>query len=194
MRRAGIVAIATVAGFAALMSFHSKPATLSLGSLGAATTTRASTASTSGGSPHAGSGPTGTSSTTTTSSPTRETTTTSAASTSITPTSTTPVTTRTSPQSVATRIVTGTSINYTYGTLAVSVTGTVSHITKVNIASISDGGDSRSQSIDEYAIPILESQALSAQGANIQGVSGASYTSSGFEQSLQSALIKLRQP
>jgi uncharacterized protein with FMN-binding domain len=35
---------------------------------------------------------------------------------------------------------------------------------------------------------------LSAQSANIQGVSGASYTSSGFEQSLQAALIKLRQP
>jgi uncharacterized protein with FMN-binding domain len=88
--------------------------------------------------------------------------------------------------------VVGTSINYNYGTLAVSVTGSASHITIVSIASISDGGDSRSQSIDEYAIPILESQALSAQSANIQGVSGASYTSAGFEQSLQSALLKLR--
>jgi uncharacterized protein with FMN-binding domain len=48
-------------------------------------------------------------------------------------------------------------------------------------------------SIDQYAIPILESQALSAQSANIQGVSGASFTSAGFEQSLQSALLKLRQ-
>jgi uncharacterized protein with FMN-binding domain len=86
----------------------------------------------------------------------------------------------------------GTSVNYSYGTLAVSVTGSASHITNVSIASISDGGDSRSQSIDEYAIPLLESQALSAQSANIQGVSGASYTSAGFEQSLQSALLKLR--
>jgi uncharacterized protein with FMN-binding domain len=63
----------------------------------------------------------------------------------------------------------------------------------VSIASISDGGQARSQSIDEYAIPILEAQALSAQSANIQGVSGASFTSAGFEQSLQAALIKLRQ-
>jgi uncharacterized protein with FMN-binding domain len=95
--------------------------------------------------------------------------------------------------STTTRTVDGTAINYNYGTLTVSVTGSASHITNVSIASISDGGDSRSQSIDEYAIPILETQALSAQSANIQGVSGASYTSSGFEQSLQAALIKLRQ-
>jgi uncharacterized protein with FMN-binding domain len=37
----------------------------------------------------------------------------------------------------------------------------------------------------------LEQQALSAQSASIQGVSGASYTTAGFEQSLQSALSKL---
>ncbi len=86
----------------------------------------------------------------------------------------------------------GPSVNYSYGTLAVSVTGSASHITNVSIASISDGGDSRSESIDQYAIPILESQAVSAQSANIQGVSGASFTSAGFEQSLQSALLKLR--
>jgi uncharacterized protein with FMN-binding domain len=36
-----------------------------------------------------------------------------------------------------------------------------------------------------------EQQALQAQSANLQGVSGASYTSAGFEQSLQSALTKL---
>jgi uncharacterized protein with FMN-binding domain len=190
VRRAGFVAIATVAGFAGLMSFHSKPATLSLGSLGAATTTRPSSTSTRSGSSPAGSGTTSTSSTTTTSSPARETTTTTAVAST---TSTAPTTTTTLAQPVTTRTVTGTSINYTYGTLAVSVTGSASHISKVSIASISDGGDSRSQSIDEYAIPILESQALSVQSANIQGVSGASYTSSGFEQSLQSALIKLRQ-
>ena len=187
MKRAGIVAVATVAGFAALMSFHSKPATLSLSSLGVTTTTRPST---SAGSTRAGA-TTSTSPTTTTSVPRRATTTTTTLAPSVT-TSTTPATTTTSPPSATTKTVVGTAMNYNYGTLAVSVTGTASHITNVSIASISDGGDSRSQSIDEYAIPILESQALSAQGANIQGVSGASYTSAGFEQSLQSALLKLR--
>jgi uncharacterized protein with FMN-binding domain len=38
---------------------------------------------------------------------------------------------------------------------------------------------------------MLEQQALQAQSANIQGVSGASYTSAGFAQSLQSALHSL---
>ena len=190
MKRAGLVAVATVAGFAGLMSFHSKPATLSLSSLGVTTTTRASNTTTSGGGTRAGSTTTSTSTTTTTSPAVHATTTTtttpvhSATTTSPTTTTTVPTTTRT---------VIGTAVNYSYGTLAVSVTGSASHISNVSIASISDGGDSRSQSIDEYAIPLLESQALSAQSANIQGVSGASYTSAGFEQSLQSALLKLRQ-
>jgi uncharacterized protein with FMN-binding domain len=50
---------------------------------------------------------------------------------------------------------------------------------------------SRSQSIDQQAIPLLEQEAMQAQSANIQGVSGASYTSAGFEQSLQAALHTL---
>jgi uncharacterized protein with FMN-binding domain len=75
--------------------------------------------------------------------------------------------------------------------LSVSVTVSGTKITKVGIASLDDGGNSRSQSIDQQSIPILEQQALQAQNANIQGVSGASYTSAGFAQSLQSALSKL---
>ena len=75
--------------------------------------------------------------------------------------------------------------------MSVSVTATGKRITKVGIASIDDGGNSLSQSIDQQSIPLLEQQAVQAQGANIQGVSGASYTSAGFAQSLQSALSKL---
>jgi uncharacterized protein with FMN-binding domain len=36
--------------------------------------------------------------------------------------------------------------------------------------------------------PILRSEALQAQSANIDGVSGATYTSTAYAQSLQSAL------
>jgi uncharacterized protein with FMN-binding domain len=61
----------------------------------------------------------------------------------------------------------------------------------VQIASLDDGGNFRSESIDQQSIPILEQEALQAQSANIQSVSGASYTSAGFEQSLQSALTEL---
>jgi uncharacterized protein with FMN-binding domain len=75
--------------------------------------------------------------------------------------------------------------------LSVSVTVTGAKITKVGIASLDDGGNARSQSIDQQSIPVLEQQALQAQSANIQGVSGASYTSAGFAQSLQSALTQL---
>jgi uncharacterized protein with FMN-binding domain len=75
--------------------------------------------------------------------------------------------------------------------LSVSVTVSGTKITKVGIASLDDGGNPRSQYIDQASIPLLEQQAVAAQSANIQGVSGASYTSAGFEQSLQAALKQL---
>lgn len=53
--------------------------------------------------------------------------------------------------------------------------------------------DRKSATINARAIPELEQQAIDAQGANISGVSGASYSSSGFSQSLQSALMKIGQ-
>lgn len=48
----------------------------------------------------------------------------------------------------------------------------------------------RDQEINSYAIPQLNQQAMSAQSANIDGVSGATYTSEGYQQSLQSAIDK----
>lgn len=54
----------------------------------------------------------------------------------------------------------------------------------------SPDNDGRSMMISQRAIPTLRSQALSAQSANIQGVSGATYTSEGYAASLQSALDK----
>ena len=50
---------------------------------------------------------------------------------------------------------------------------------------------SRSQYIMSQSLPMLRQEFLSAQSANIQGVSGATDTSQAFEQSLQSALLKL---
>jgi uncharacterized protein with FMN-binding domain len=90
-----------------------------------------------------------------------------------------------------TRSATGDVVDYSYGTLSVSVVLTGRTISKVSIASLDDGGSFRSQSIDGQSIPILEQETLQAQSANIQSVSGASYTSEGFAQSLQSALSKL---
>ncbi|HVA08382.1 MAG TPA: FMN-binding protein [Acidimicrobiales bacterium] len=72
-----------------------------------------------------------------------------------------------------------------------SVTATGNRITNVALASLNDNGNSRSQAIDQQSIPTLENEAMQAQSANIQSVSGASYTSAGFKQSLQSAISQL---
>jgi uncharacterized protein with FMN-binding domain len=90
-----------------------------------------------------------------------------------------------------TRTATGPQVNYNWGVLSVTVTVSGTRITKVGIATLDDGGNPRSQFIDQQSIPVLEQEALQAQSANIQGVSGASYTSAGFTQSLQAALQQL---
>jgi uncharacterized protein with FMN-binding domain len=96
-----------------------------------------------------------------------------------------------SPQSTASRTAVGPAVYYDYGTLKVRVTVSGHKIVKVSIASLDDGSNPRSQYIDQQSIPMLEQEVLQAQSANIQGVSGASYTSAGFDQSLQGALRSL---
>lgn len=50
----------------------------------------------------------------------------------------------------------------------------------------------RDVEINSYAVPVLNDQAVSAQSAQIDGVSGATVTSLGYQQSLQSAIDKAR--
>jgi len=197
MRRAPIVLAGTMVGLAGVLGFHTSPAQLSLGSInGTATTVGSTSSSTTTSAP---------ASTTTSAAPPPTTTTNATASsnapgtttTTQRPTTTTTVraTTTTAPPTTtvpsSTRTATGPLVNYYFGQLSVSVTATGKKITKVRIASLSDGGNYRSQSIDQASIPMLEQQALAAQSAQIQGVSGASYTSAGFAQSLQGALTQL---
>ncbi|MGH3274125.1 MAG: FMN-binding protein, partial [Streptosporangiaceae bacterium] len=94
-------------------------------------------------------------------------------------------------QSRRARTATGPAVEYQYGILSVRVTVSGRRILGVGIASINDGDNARSQSIDHQAIPLLEQEVMQVQSAHIQGVSGASYTSAGFVQSLQSALHTL---
>ena len=89
----------------------------------------------------------------------------------------------------STRTVTGSVANTQYGPMQVAVTVTGKRITKVTVLQQTNLGGESSQ-IDATAIPQLKSETLTAQGANIDAVSGASYTSSGYKQSLQSALDK----
>jgi uncharacterized protein with FMN-binding domain len=73
--------------------------------------------------------------------------------------------------------------------MQVQVTLAGTKITKVTVLQRTDDG-AESDQIDAYAIPKLTSETLAAQSAHIDAVSGASYTSSGYIQSLQSALDK----
>jgi uncharacterized protein with FMN-binding domain len=89
-----------------------------------------------------------------------------------------------------TRSATGTVVSYAYGQLSVTVTEGGTRITDVEIASLNET-DSRSVDIDDQAIPQLRQEVLSAQSGKIDGVSGATYTSQAYVQSLQSALDQL---
>jgi uncharacterized protein with FMN-binding domain len=82
---------------------------------------------------------------------------------------------------------TGQTINTQYGPVQVRITETAGRLT--NVAAIQlPSGDSRSSEIAAHAAPILRSEALRANSAHIDVVSGATYTSDGYAQSLQSAL------
>jgi uncharacterized protein with FMN-binding domain len=75
--------------------------------------------------------------------------------------------------------------------MQVQLTLTGQKITKVTVLQRTNDG-SESDQIDSFAIPKLTSETLAEQSAHIDTVSGASYTSSGYIQSLQSALDKAR--
>lgn len=84
---------------------------------------------------------------------------------------------------------TGSVINTSYGPVQVSVTLSHGKITEVK-ALRTPSDRPRSQQIAADAIPQLTREALSAQSAHIDAVSGATYTSEGYTRSLQSALDK----
>jgi uncharacterized protein with FMN-binding domain len=86
-----------------------------------------------------------------------------------------------------TRTVTGTVASTQHGPMQVQVTLAGTKITKVTVLQRTNDG-AESDQIDANAIPKLTSETLAAQSAHIDAVSGASYTSSGYIQSLQSAL------
>ncbi len=90
----------------------------------------------------------------------------------------------------STRTVTGSMVNTQFGPVQVKVTTRGNTITDVQ-ALVLPSGDSHSAQISQYAAPRLRQQALSVQSAGIDGIAGASYTSQGYRQSLQSALSQL---
>ncbi len=89
-----------------------------------------------------------------------------------------------------THSATGKAVQFGYGQLAVKVTVSGKKITDVSVASLSTI-DSYSQQIAQQVLPMLRHEVLSAQTARIQLISGASYTTEAYAQSVQAALTSL---
>ena len=101
----------------------------------------------------------------------------------------TPAATPSSTAAPAARTYLGSSVTTRYGVVQVKVTVQGSKITDVAFAQLT-AFDGRSQQINSDAAPQLLKETLTAQSARVDTVSGASYTSDGYRQSLQSALDK----
>ncbi len=82
---------------------------------------------------------------------------------------------------------TGPSVNVNYGNVQVKITVVNGRITDAVAVKAPTGKNDR---YTNMAVPVLKQQTLKAQSANIQGVSGASYTSYGWFTSLQGALAQ----
>ncbi|MFD8738828.1 FMN-binding protein [Streptomyces sp. NPDC059618] len=90
-------------------------------------------------------------------------------------------------KSTGTRTVTGDTVQTRWGPVQVRITLKEGRITE-SAAVAYPSGNPRDQEINSYAIPQLRRETLAAQSAQIDSVSGATYTSDGYKQSLQSAL------
>jgi uncharacterized protein with FMN-binding domain len=82
---------------------------------------------------------------------------------------------------------TGTAADTIFGPVQVRATVAGGKLTAVTVLQVPDRGGYE-QNIVATDVPQLTSEALSAQSAHIESVSGATYTSQGYMQSLQSAL------
>lgn len=118
------------------------------------------------------------------------------------PTATAPAPTATAPASAATsaapaprktaaaaaaRSVTGPPVDTRWGPVQIRITVAGSKITDVQAVVYPDG-NMRDQEINAQALPMLREEALTAQSARIDAVSGATVTSDGYISSLQSAI------
>jgi uncharacterized protein with FMN-binding domain len=87
----------------------------------------------------------------------------------------------------ATKTYTGDVAQTRWGPVQVQVTVRSDKITNVTVLQQPDGNP-RDVEINDYALPILIQDTISAQSANIDMVSGATVTSDGYLRSLQAAL------
>ncbi|MGI5453225.1 FMN-binding protein [Streptomyces sp. CA-249302] len=84
------------------------------------------------------------------------------------------------------KTVTGSVVQTQYGPVQVRITVSGGKITKADAVQAPKGGTSDQKTA--LSIPKLNQEAVAAGSAQIDSVSGATYTSTGYKQSLQSAL------
>ncbi|MGP3999709.1 FMN-binding protein [Streptomyces sp. 8N706] len=87
----------------------------------------------------------------------------------------------------AARTVTGKAVKTDYGPVQVRITLAGGRITAADAVQ-APSSNPRSQQITSSAVPQLGKETMAAQSAEIDAVSGATYTSEGYIGSLQSAL------
>ena len=85
----------------------------------------------------------------------------------------------------APRTITGAAVQEPYGTVQAAITVQGKQITGVNVVQVPGGFD---QQFADASIPTLTQEILSSQSANVSVVSGATYVSSAFLQSVDSAI------
>ena len=85
------------------------------------------------------------------------------------------------------QVITGDAVQTRFGTVQVAIVVSNGKLTDIQPLQWPDG---RNLQYSSYSIPKLVTSALSAQSAEVSVISGATYTSEGFIQSLQSALAK----
>ncbi|MER6398178.1 FMN-binding protein [Kitasatospora sp. NPDC001603] len=86
-----------------------------------------------------------------------------------------------------TRVVTGNAVDTRYGPVQVRITLSGGRITKAEVVQY-PSESRRDLEINQFALPRLNQEAVSAQSARVDAVAGATYTSEGYQRSLQSAL------
>jgi uncharacterized protein with FMN-binding domain len=179
VRRTAVTIIATIVGLVLLLQFKTHPVGGSSGGLASLGTVPVTSPS-----PRTKASPQATHQPGVSSSPSSPTRTPSRSSSSGPSAATKKPTQAAAPKTVT---ATGQTIHTRYGPVQVRITETSGRLTNV-VAIQLPGSDSHSTQIAAYAAPLLRSEALKAGSAHIDVVSGATYTSDGYAQSLQSAL------
>jgi uncharacterized protein with FMN-binding domain len=88
------------------------------------------------------------------------------------------------------RLVVGSTVNMKWGGVQVRIRLNAAGKRIINVGAVVPTERSRSKQINDRAVPILKSEVLRAQSANIHAVSGATMTSNAYVQSLRNALSK----